>query len=131
MSKILILLKNLVAYLQECSLKQRLLIALPVVLVLLMVLGFWLRNHGGSTSFRTVPVGRGDLVATISATGTVEPEEVRDVGTQVAGRIVAVGRDKHGKPVDYGSFVEAGTILAQIDDALYAPGGSPAKGQRA
>jgi len=67
-----------------------------------------------------VPVMRGDLQAIISATGTVEPEEVVDVGAQVAGRIVAFGKDKDGKTVDYGSVVEAGTILAQIDDALYA-----------
>ena len=34
---------------------------------------------------RTVPVKRGDLRATIDATGTMEPEEVVDVGAQGAG----------------------------------------------
>ena len=43
---------------------------------------------GTPTTFRTVAVTRGDIVATISATGTVEPEEVVDIGTQVAGQIV-------------------------------------------
>jgi len=82
---------------------------------------FWLfkRNHAPQALFRTVPVERGDLVATISATGTVEPEEVIDVGAQVAGRIVAFGKDRSSKTVDYGSFVEQGTVLAQIDDSLY------------
>jgi HlyD family secretion protein len=55
----------------------------------------------------------------IGATGTVEPEEVVDVGAQVAGQIRVFGTDKHGKSIDYGSTVEQGAVLAQIDDALY------------
>jgi HlyD family secretion protein len=50
----------------------------------------------------------------------VEPEEVVDVGAQVAGQINSFGKDKNGKTIDYGSVVEEGTILAQIDDSLYA-----------
>ena len=95
------------------------------VLILMAILGsaaFWFfkRSDTPSVSLRTVPVKRGDLVATISATGTVEPEEVVDVGAQVAGRIVAFGKDRSGKTIDYGSAVEKGTVLAQIDDSLYA-----------
>ena len=74
---------------------------------------------------------RGDLQATISATGTVEPEEVVDVGAQVAGRIVTFGKDKNGEEVDYGSVVEAGMVLARIDDALYAADAASAKAQLA
>jgi HlyD family secretion protein len=93
-----------------------------VVLVILILSASWFlhRNKKSESSFRTVPVNRGDLFAMISATGTVEPEEVVDVGTQVAGRIVNFGKDQSGKPIDYGSVVEEGTVLAQIDDALYA-----------
>jgi len=69
--------------------------------------------------FRTVAVKRSDLVAMIGATGTVEPEEVVDVGAQVAGQISSFGKDKNGKPIDYGSVVDEGTVLAQIDDSLY------------
>lgn len=78
------------------------------------------RNDKRSVSFRTAPVTRGDLQATISATGTVEPEEVVDVGAQVAGQILSFGKDKSGKVVDYGSYVQAGTVLARIDDALFS-----------
>ena len=63
---------------------------------------------------------RSDLVAMIGSTGTVEPEEVVDVGAQVAGQISAFGKDKNGKSIDYGSAVEQGTVLAQIDAALYS-----------
>jgi HlyD family secretion protein len=78
------------------------------------------RGNRPATFFRTAQAKRGDLVATISATGTVEPEEVVDVGAQVAGQIMAFGKDKNGKTIDYGSVVEDGTVLAQIDDTLYA-----------
>ena len=43
-----------------------------------------------------------------------------DVGAQVAGKIVSFGKDVAGKTIDYGSTVEEGTVLAQIDDSLYA-----------
>ena len=38
-------------------------------------------------------VQRGDLLATINATGTLEPEEVVDVGAQIAGEIESFGKD--------------------------------------
>ncbi|MBI4795578.1 MAG: biotin/lipoyl-binding protein, partial [Deltaproteobacteria bacterium] len=126
-NKLLIFLDKLVTNLRGRPLKQRLLIALPLLLVLLLATWFWLENHSNTASFRTTPITRGDLLATISATGTVEPEEVVDIGAQVAGRIVAFGKDKNGNTVDYGSHVEAGTVLAKIDDALYAADVSQAK----
>ncbi|MGC8744597.1 MAG: efflux RND transporter periplasmic adaptor subunit [Verrucomicrobiia bacterium] len=70
--------------------------------------------------FRTAEITRGDIVATITATGVVEPEELVDVGAQVAGRIIAFGKDKNGNLIDYGSEVEEGTILANIDDSIYS-----------
>ncbi len=76
-------------------------------------------SKAADDSFRQAPVTRGDLVASISATGTVEPEEVIDVGAQVAGQIRSFGTDRKGKPIDYGSAVEAGTVLARIDESLY------------
>jgi HlyD family secretion protein len=77
-------------------------------------------KNSGATSFRTTPVQRGDITATITATGTVEPEEVIDVGAQVAGQILSFGKDKSGKAIDYGSQVEAGMVLANIDPSVYA-----------
>ncbi len=115
-----IFLDKLIANLKERSLKQRIALALALVLVLVLATWFWNRNHQEANGFRTALVTRGDLLANISATGTVEPEEVVDVGAQVAGRIVSFGKDRAGKTVDYGSHVEAGTVLARIDDALYA-----------
>jgi len=78
------------------------------------------QSNGKKISYRTAPVTKGDLAATIESTGTVEPEELVDVGAQVAGRINSFGKDKDGKTVDYGSVVEEDTVLAKIDDSLYA-----------
>ncbi len=70
--------------------------------------------------FNTENVTRSDIFSTISATGTVEPEELVNVGAQVTGKIVTFGIDADGKSVDYGSPVKQGMVLANIDDVLYA-----------
>ena len=64
--------------------------------------GFWYWNgsHGERVSFRTVPIRQGDLKASITATGTVEPEEVVDVGAQVAGAIQSFGADPRSEQAD-------------------------------
>jgi len=80
-------------------------------------------------SFRTALVKRGDVVATISATGTIEPEAAVDIGAQVAGVIVAFGTDKEGQPVTWGSAVEKGDVLAKIDDSLYVAAVKTAEAQ--
>ena len=101
--------------------KPPLKVLVPVALLLMVAVAIWQWRHqnGQDALFRTAQVSRGDLLVVISATGTVEPEEVIDVGAQVAGRIVAFGEDANGRVVDYGSLVDAGTVLARIDDSLY------------
>src|SRR5262249_33143669 len=72
-----------------------------------------------ASAFRTAPITRSDIVATITATGTVEPEESIDIGAQVQGRIIAFGKDKNEKDVDNNSEVEEGMVLANIDPSVY------------
>lgn len=84
---------------------------------------WWLAHDNGDTvSFRTAGVERGYLIATVSASGVVQAEEVVDVGSQVAGRIVNFGADAQQPAgfIDYNSQVEENTVLARIDPALYA-----------
>ena len=76
-------------------------------------------NRQATPSYATAKVEKTDIVETIGATGTVEPEEVVDVGAQIAGQVIAFGKDTAGKSVDYGSVVEAGSMLAQLDDEVY------------
>jgi HlyD family secretion protein len=103
-----------------------------VLIVLAAGLGAWwwhLRNSARLT-LTTAPVKRGDVVATITSTGTIEPVEVIDVGAQVAGRISSFGTDTEGKTIDYRSVVEEGAVLAKINDSVYAADLGVAKAQQ-
>ena len=112
---------------------------LKAVIILLVVVGlvlisgvvaWWFRSEGRTAPvFRSAQVKRGDLAATISATGTLEPEAAVDVGAQVAGVIIAFGKDKHGKDINWGTEVDAGTVLAKIDDSLYVTAVETARAQ--
>jgi HlyD family secretion protein len=100
---------------------KKALVVVVVIGIVAAIAGWYFhKSNGKKTSFRTVTVTVGDLVATISATGTVEPEELVDVGAQVAGQVLAFGKDEDGNEIDYGSSVAEGTILAKIDDTVYA-----------
>lgn len=83
----------------------------------------WRTASESRVRFRTEKVARGRVAALINASGTVVPEEVIDVGAQVAGRILEFGRDPDDsrRTIDYRSRVEEGTVLARIDDSLIAP----------
>ena len=78
-------------------------------------------------AFRTTTITRGGITQTVEATGTIEPDEVIDIGAEVTGTVVRLGDDPRGnsdasykdKTIDYGSPVEQNTILARIDDTLY------------
>jgi HlyD family secretion protein len=98
----------------------------PVLAVAIVILaggagiGWWRMRSDHKLSFRTAVVKRGDVAATISSSGTIEPSETVDVGAQVAGRITSFGTDINGNPIDYDSVVEKGAVLAKIDDSVYA-----------
>jgi HlyD family secretion protein len=82
---------------------------------------YWADQKSQRVTYRTVAIKRGDLRSTINATGTLEPEEVVDVGAQVAGRIESFGSDPTdpAKPVTYGTHVKEGSVLARLDSALF------------
>ncbi len=65
-----------------------------------------------STSYRTDPVTRGDIQATVTATGTVNAVTTVLVGTQVSGTIKQLY-------VDFNSRVKKGQLIAQIDPATF------------
>lgn len=98
-----------------------------ILLVVLAALGFggkfaWDRygaKKGADIIFQTEEVKRDDLMSVINASGTVEPEELVNVGAQVSGKIMSFGLDVNGKQVDYGSKVSKGMVLAKIDEVLY------------
>ena len=58
----------------------------------------------------TVLVERGDIEATVSATGTLNPVHMVEVGTRTSGRIESID-------VDYNSLVQKGQRVAKIDSS--------------
>ncbi|MFE8032437.1 efflux RND transporter periplasmic adaptor subunit [Thiohalocapsa marina] len=58
--------------------------------------------------YETEPVQRGRLVVQVTATGTLQPVNQVEVGTEVSGTIESVA-------VDYNDRVSAGDVLAQLD----------------
>ncbi|MFZ4396436.1 MAG: efflux RND transporter periplasmic adaptor subunit [Kiritimatiellia bacterium] len=62
----------------------------------------------GMVQYDTRPVTRGDVVKTVSATGTLQPVKQVDVGIEVSGTIKTVD-------VDYNDSVTNGQVLARID----------------
>lgn len=77
------------------------------------------RSAPAAAAYRYGTVTRQNVVSTISASGTLVPEDVVDVGAQVNGMIATFGLDTDGKQVDYRSTVKATQTLATIDDAIY------------
>lgn len=61
-----------------------------------------------ATRFATSPVVRGELVATVTATGTLRPRNTVEVGPEISGRVRTVS-------VDANDRVTAGQVLAEID----------------
>lgn len=57
-------------------------------------------------------VSRGDVVATVEATGTLQPVDTVEVGTQVSGTIASIG-------TDFNQQVKKGQVLATLDPALF------------
>lgn len=90
--------------------KQKTRIAIGLVIVLLALGGAWWAQRGGSAEvqYRTGKIERGDLLASVAASGAVTPVSLVTVGTQVSGQIRDV-------LVDFNTEVKAGQLLAQID----------------
>lgn len=75
--------------------------------------GAWLFAHSrASDNFITAPVTQGTLVSSVTASGTVNPQNLISVGTQVSGTIAAIY-------VDYNSKVKRGQVLARLDSSTF------------
>jgi HlyD family secretion protein len=74
--------------------------------------GYWLvRPAGGAadaTPYRTAGVDRGAIIATVRATGTLNPVSTVLVGSQLSGQIVEI-------LADYNAQVKAGQVVARLN----------------
>jgi macrolide-specific efflux system membrane fusion protein len=72
----------------------------------------WGKASQDSQPLATAVVQKGDLEDTVSATGTLQPRDYVDVGTQVSGQV----KKLH---VEIGDTVDKGQLLAEIDSTVY------------
>jgi HlyD family secretion protein len=90
---------------------------LGLIVVLLIACGvaafFLLRARLNATpTLQTQAVTRGTLVQTVSASGTVNPQNTISVGTQISGTLSELD-------VDYNSRVHVGQVLGKIDPSTF------------
>lgn len=93
--------------------KKYLIIAAIVILLGCIAFLIFPGNKKTITTLSTVKAEKGNLSVAITATGTVEPITLVEVGTQVSGVISKIY-------VDFNSEVKAGQVLAELDKRLLA-----------
>jgi len=83
--------------------------ALVLVVVAVAVVIIWKKaGKANSMQYKTQDVQRGELTVIVTATGTLEPINQVDVGSEVSGTIKTV-------EVDYNDQVKVGQVLARLD----------------
>ena len=93
--------------------KKKITIILSSVLAMVILCGAAvLFNKGKDSNYVTVPAKRKTIVEAVEASGTVNPVNTVDIGSQVSGMIKEIY-------VDYNSKVTKGQLLAQIDPSLF------------
>ncbi|MGP8097593.1 MAG: efflux transporter periplasmic adaptor subunit, partial [Steroidobacteraceae bacterium] len=73
---------------------------------------YWIANRAAPPRYVTTAVTQGDVVTTITASGSVNPVVVVEVGTYVSGTIETLS-------CDYNTRVHKGQLCAKIDPKPY------------
>lgn len=89
---------------------KRFLIVVAFLAVAAATMIFWKRSaeNAKAPKYETKPAQRGDLTVTVTATGTLEPTNQVEVGSELSGIIETV-------EVDYNDHVKVGQVLARLD----------------
>jgi HlyD family secretion protein len=91
---------------------KKILTGIIIVIAISVAAFFLFRNKGNDIKFGTEKVVKGEIVMTVTATGTVNAVTTVLVGTQVSGTIKNLY-------ADFNSPVKKGQIIAQIDPATF------------
>lgn len=99
-------------------------IPLAIAAVTLILAALLLRRCTSSSSvtFQTAPVSRGPVTQAVTATGTLNPVQNVQVGSQVSGNIQKLF-------ADFNSLVKAGQVIAQIDPVVFQANVNQAEGE--
>ena len=93
--------------------KKKITIIISSFLALIILCGATLLiNKNKASDYVTVPAKRKTIIESVEASGTVNPVDTVDIGSQVSGMIKEIY-------VDYNSKVKKGQLLAQIDTSLF------------
>lgn len=80
-----------------------------IALLAIFCIGYKILNRSaGGTVYKTQKIENGDIMESITASGTINPLSTVSVGSQASGRIAEIY-------VDYNSVVKKGQLLALID----------------
>jgi HlyD family secretion protein len=94
---------------------KKLMLVLIVGALTLIGVAFWLNGRRSAASetiaWTTAPVEFGTLDEVVSATGLLQPREVFVVGSELAGKVVAVF-------ADFNQIVHEGDVLLRLDDRM-------------
>ncbi len=84
-------------------------IALAALVVVAIVASLIVvRARAGAVTYTSVPVSQGSLAQTVTASGTLNPQNTISIGTQVSGTIAEID-------TDYNAHVRKGQVLAKLD----------------
>lgn len=92
--------------------KRKLIIGGVVLVVILIVAGVALGGGEDGTQVRIETARHRDLVATVTASGKIEPKSAVDVSADITGRIIQI-------TVQEGDSVQRGDLLLRIDPSTY------------
>jgi HlyD family secretion protein len=94
--------------------KKNIIIVSVIIIIILLTTGAFMlfKNRESGPKFKVDRATKGDIKATVTATGTMNAVVNVLVGTQVSGTIKTLY-------VDFNSLVKKGQILAQIDPATF------------
>jgi HlyD family secretion protein len=88
--------------------RRRVLLAALVLVLAVGVYAWYRASHVAGPQYKTAEVQRSTLVVTVSATGTLQPTNQVDVGSELSGVVRKVN-------VDYNDRVESGQVVAELD----------------
>jgi HlyD family secretion protein len=94
--------------------KKKLVIgAVILVIIAGAILGFSLLKKGKvkGPQYRTETVVKGDIESLVVTSGTINPVDIIDIGSQVSGKIVKLY-------ADFNSQVKAGQVVAELDQEM-------------
>jgi HlyD family secretion protein len=89
-----------------------LVVAAAAIVLLVAALFVWRALAPPSLQLATVAVGSGTLVRTVTSSGTVNPQNLISIGSQISGTISEID-------ADYNSVVKTGQVLARLDPTQF------------